>query len=386
MFLVIALTIVFSIHFYLWVRLVRDTGVVGGWRLAATLGMVFMAILIPLSLIFRRSIHNPTIGRILVWPAMNWLGVVFIFMLLLLVVDVGRVVAFIAARFGGAVATDPERRQFMARVFGGAVAAVGTALTAFALREALSGLSVKEVKVALRRLPRSLDGLTIVQITDVHVGPTIGKDFVEEVVAKINALKPDVIAITGDLVDGSVDEIGAAVAPLANLKARFGVFFVTGNHEYYSGVTDWLPELARLGIRVLRNERVIIGEGDASFDLAGVDDWSSRGHAPGHDGPMLAQALEGRDPSRELVLLAHQPKQIHEAADLGVGLQLSGHTHGGQIWPWRYMVLLQQPYVAGLAKEKDTQLYVSCGTGYWGPPMRIGAPPEITRITLRAEG
>jgi predicted MPP superfamily phosphohydrolase len=175
------------------------------------------------------------------------------------------------------------------------------------------------------------------------------------------------------------------VAPLAGLKSRQGVYFVTGNHEYYAGVNEWLAHLPTLGVRVLRNERVAVGDGTHTFDLAGVDDWSARG-MPGH-GPDLARAVEGRDAARELVLLAHQPRAIHEAAKHGVGLQLSGHTHGGQIWPWNFAVKLQQPYVAGLARHnKDTQLYVSRGTGYWGPPMRLGAPAEITRIRLRAAG
>jgi predicted MPP superfamily phosphohydrolase len=160
------------------------------------------------------------------------------------------------------------------------------------------------------------------------------------------------------------------------------VYFVTGNHEYYSGAPEWCEELTRLGIRVLRNERVSIGEEDASFDLAGIDDVYAYQFGEGH-GADLARAVAGRDTSRELVLLAHQPKAVFEAVSHGVGLQLSGHTHGGQLWPWTYFVRLQQPVVAGLARFSETQVYVSRGTGYWGPPMRLGAPAEITRVTLR---
>jgi predicted MPP superfamily phosphohydrolase len=160
------------------------------------------------------------------------------------------------------------------------------------------------------------------------------------------------------------------------------VYFVTGNHEYYSGAAPWCEELARLGIKVLRNERVIIGDAEASFDLAGIDDAHARDFGDGH-GADLARAVHGRDPARELVLLAHQPRAVFEAVVHGVGLQLSGHTHGGQIWPWNWLVRLQQPVVAGLARFGDTQVYVSRGTGYWGPPMRLGAPAEITRVTLR---
>src|SRR6185437_2408032 len=197
--------------------------------------------------------------------------------------------------------------------------------------------------------PEAMAGFRIVQLSDLHIGPTLGGAWLTEIVAHVNAAEPDVVVITGDLVDGPLDELRAEVAPLAQLRAKHGVFFVTGNHEYYSGVDDWLAELVRLGVRPLRNERVSIGEGEHGFDLAGVDDWSARRFGGGH-GADLARALAGRDPSRELVLLAHQPKQIHEAEAHGVGLQLSGHTHGGQIFPWGFFVRIDQPFVAGLGR------------------------------------
>jgi predicted MPP superfamily phosphohydrolase len=186
------------------------------------------------------------------------------------------------------------------------------------------------------------------------------------------------VCITGDLVDGSVGELGHLVAPLADLRAKDGVFFVTGNHEYYSGADAWIAHVRKLGVRVLRNERVPI-RGEQGFDLAGIDDATA--HHFGH-GADLRGALRGRDPSRAVVLLAHQPKAIAEAADLGVDLQLSGHTHGGQLFPFNYLVKLQQPYVDGLHARAKTQIYVSRGTGWWGPPMRVMAPAEITRLTL----
>jgi len=267
---------------------------------------------------------------------------------------------------------------------GGTAAAGAVLLGAHGIARGVSAPRVVEVPVVIRGLPRGRAGTTIAQLTDVHVGPTIGRAFVEDIVNRTNALAPDVIAITGDLVDGSVEQLGEAVAPLGRLRARFGVYFVTGNHEYFSGADAWLAELTRLGIRVLRNERVSIGQGSDLFDLAGVDDYNARRSSPDH-GPDLERALAGRDTTRPVVLLAHQPREIANAVRLGVALQLSGHTHAGQIWPFNYLVKLQQPYVAGLHRHpgSDTQIYVSAGTGYWGPPMRVGTHGEITRIVLQ---
>jgi predicted MPP superfamily phosphohydrolase len=217
-----------------------------------------------------------------------------------------------------------------------------------------------------------MDGFTIVQITDVHVGPTVGRGFVAEVVRRVNTLDADLVAITGDLVDGSASRHARGVEPLADLRSRHGTYYVTGNHEHYWGFDAWLPILRGVGLRTLRNERVAID----GLDLAGVDDHEHK--------PDVARAMVGRDTSRPVVLLAHQPRQVHAAARHGVDLQLSGHTHGGQIWPWHALVKLQQGgLLAGHYRVRDTQLYVSRGTGHWGPPVRFGAPAEITRIRLR---
>jgi predicted MPP superfamily phosphohydrolase len=371
--------ILFALHYYLWARLVRDPAPPAPWRAIATWLLVVLGASLPSAMTFGRVLA-PAQARWLAWPAFVWMGLLFFLFVFLLLGDLAR---HLINLFSPGTPADPARRQLLARTIGGAAAGLSSAVGLIAVRTARGPVAVKDVTVPLSRLPRELDGFTIAQLTDVHIGPTLDREFLEEVVARTNALQPDLIAITGDLVDGSVAHLREHVAPLANLRARHGTFFVTGNHEYYSGVDEWLEELTRMGVRCLRNERVAIGEGSRSFDLAGIDDYSSLGFARGH-GPDLPRALAGRDPSRELVLLAHQPRAIHEAARHGVGLQLSGHTHGGQIWPWTYMVYLQQPYVAGLAREGNTQLYVSCGTGYWGPPMRLGAPAEITRVVLRA--
>jgi len=239
---------------------------------------------------------------------------------------------------------------------------------------------VVDVEVRLAKLPRTLDGFTIVQLSDLHTGLTIDRAFVQRVVDRANALAPDVIALTGDLVDGPVADLRDDIAPLGSLRAKHGVFAVTGNHEYYAGADAWIAEITRLGARYLRNERVTLAPG---LDLAGVDDYGADKYK-GH-GEDLPSATAGRDPSHALVLLAHQPRQVRRAAQHGVDLQLSGHTHGGQIWPWHFIVKLQQGgLLAGRYEHEGTQLYVTRGCGYWGPPVRLLAPLEITRVILRA--
>jgi predicted MPP superfamily phosphohydrolase len=379
-FLAVSIALLGGIHTYIWARLVRATGLPEPWRIGLTIALAVLALSVPATFVLRRA--TGALPAVVYRAAMVWLGLAFLLLIALVTVDVVRLGAFVAGRIGGGPrVADPERRLFFARLAGGVAAMAAAAAAGVGLVEA-ARVRVKEVRVPLARLPEALDGTTIAQITDIHIGPTLGREFLEGVVAEINALAPDVVAITGDLVDGSPEELAAAVEPLGRLRAKHGVYFVTGNHEYYAGVEPWLEVLARLGVRVLRNERVSIGAGDASFDLAGVDDYSSAGMAPGH-GPDLERALAGRDPTRELVLLAHQPRAVRQAAELGVGLQLSGHTHGGQIWPWRYLVYLQQPFVSGLDRVRDTWIYVSCGTGFWGPPYRLGAPPEISKVVLR---
>ena len=375
--LAIGLTLLAALHVYVWLRLVRDTALPEPWRTAATLLLVLLYGSMPASFYFYVSRHR--FAKVLVWPGFVWMGMLLILLSWLVGMDGLR----LALIWGGAAA-DPEQHLALLRILGGATAILAGGTGAVALAKGLGAPRLREIAVPLKRLPVPLDGTTLVHFTDLHVGPTIGRRFVERLVRRSNALAPDVVVITGDLVDGRVSDLAHAVAPLADLRTRWGVYFVTGNHEYYSGVNEWMRHLGTLGITVLRNERVAIGETPHTFDLAGIDDLT--GHAFAGHGPDLPRALAGRDPARELVLLAHQPRAVTEAADHGVGLQLSGHTHGGQIWPFNWAVRLAQPHVAGLAQLRETTLYVSRGGGYWGPPMRLAAPAEITRITLRAAG
>jgi predicted MPP superfamily phosphohydrolase len=372
-----------GIHAYLWLRLVRPADLPRPWHRVATLALIALFLSIPITTASRMA--APGLSSTLGWVSLPWMAFAGLTFVVLVALDVARLIRWIARRVARRAPAVPSlsRRQFLTRVGGGAALAVGGASVAAGMAEARGTHEVVDVEVTLAKLPHALDGFTIVQLTDLHVGLTIDRAFVQRVVDRANGLAPDLIVLTGDLVDGKVPDLRDDIAPLGELRAKHGVFATTGNHEYYSGVDPWIAEVTRLGARYLRNQRVAIGDGEASFDLAGVDDYSAEAY-PGH-GEDLAAALEGRDPSRALVLLAHQPRQVRHAALHGVDLQLSGHTHGGQIWPWHYIVRIQQRgLLAGRYQVGATQLYVSRGCGYWGPPVRLLAPLEITRVILRA--
>jgi hypothetical protein len=458
-----SLAVLFLIHRYAWVRLVRDTGLRRPWR--ALLAVAFAVLFVALPAAFALTRSLPPDGRFgLMATAYVWLGLLFYVVLMFAALDVVRLPLWLARRLrprvapeagrvqlpgaGGGpspgkpppeVPSQPEkpgpqpppeprpsppprpptpprpdspstpgmpvepgpsqpepgpaptmsRRELLARASAGAVVLTAGSTVALGWRSA-GEITLPEVPVRLPRLPRALDGLRIVQLSDLHLGMLADGRFLRDVVQKSNALRPDLVVITGDLVDGGVDVLGPEVEPLTGLRSRWGTLFVTGNHEYYSGADDWVAWLRARGIRVLMNERVALGADGLSvepargpgLDLAGVTDFRA-GH--NHDGhaPDLPRALAGRDPDRELVLLAHQPRQVDEAAAAGVGLQLSGHTHGGQLWPFGGLVGLFQPYIQGLHRHgATTQIYVSRGTGCWGPPMRVGAPAEIASVIL----
>ncbi|MFF2540626.1 metallophosphoesterase [Streptomyces cyaneofuscatus] len=269
----------------------------------------------------------------------------------------------------------PSRRLFVSRVVGGAAAAAGLATVGYGTANVLRGPSVKRITVPLAKLPRAAHGFRIAVVSDIHIGPILGRAHTRRIVDTINSTSPDLVAVVGDLVDGSVADLGSAAEPLAGLRARHGSFFVTGNHEYFSGAEQWVNHVRELGLIPLENARVEMD----GFDLAGVNDIA--GETEGQ-GPDFVRALGDRDRGRAAVLLAHQPVVIHDAVEHGVDLQLSGHTHGGQLWPGNYLAELANPTVAGLEQYGDTQLFVSRGAGAWGPPVRVGAPADITVVEL----
>jgi hypothetical protein len=406
------------VHSYLWWRLVRATTDPGRTRRRLTRLTVVLALLPVLAILTRRTLPLE-VAAPLDWLAYCWLGVAFYAFLTLLALEPVRLLVSLwprrrnqptevspsgarrAPRRDGAAARPDEgrapgggavrkgsdvtaRRVFLARGLAATagVVALGTAGTGAYV--ANSPPVVRRVPVTLSGLDPALDGLRIVSFSDGHLSATYGGRRFERLVELVNEQRPDVVAIVGDLVDADVSELRDEAAPLADLVSEQGVFFVTGNHEYFVDTQAWLRHLPTLGIDVLRNERVPIRRGSSYFDLAGIDDrTAARSGVPGH-GADLDAALDGRDDAVPVVLLAHQPYMVAEAQAAGVGLQLSGHTHGGQLWPFDYAIRLDQPSVEGLSRHGGTQLYVTAGAGYWGPPMRVGARPEVTVVELRS--
>jgi predicted MPP superfamily phosphohydrolase len=374
--LVVLSALSWLVHRYLWARLVRDAAWPAPWGRALAIGVFTLAALVPITFLAMRWLPRAA-NAPLAWVAYTWMGFLLYLFLLTVLSDAGRGVAALL----GALPKDPERRLFLARAVAAAIGATAGLIGLGGVVNVARGFDIRRVRIPMPRLPKQASGYSIVQMSDVHIGPTLGRDFMESVVRETNALAPDMIVITGDLVDGSVDQLRELVEPLRDLRAPDGVFFVTGNHEYYSGADEWIAHLRTLGVRVLRNERVAIRD---AFDLAGVDDHSAGRMLAGH-GQDVARAVAGRDPARAVVLLAHQPKALADALRADVDLQLSGHVHGGQLMPFNWLVRLDQPIVAGLHLVDKTWVYVSTGTGYWGPPMRVGSGAELTRIELVAE-
>ncbi|WP_395857811.1 metallophosphoesterase [Cystobacter fuscus] len=379
-------------HLYLYRRLFRDTGRSPLWRRT---GAILLGVL-GASLILSRPLMALAPSAAMSAFAQGswyWMGVAAYLLLTMLAVGgarslagwIGRRRAAPAAPVGNAAPVSEERREFLARA-GAGVALVATGgITTHGTWRAFHPPVVNEVAVKLPGLPRALDGITIVQLSDIHVGPLIRRRFMDELVARTNDLKGDLVCITGDLVDGSVGELGHAAAALRELRSRFGMYFCTGNHEYYSGDQEWTEALTRMGVTVLRNRHVRVGDAGASFDLVGVDDWGAARSGYPERGYDLSAALAGRDPTRASVLLAHQPAGWREQAQkAGMGLQLSGHTHGGQMFPFTLAVSAIWEHDAGFFREGEHSLYVSRGTGFWGPPVRVAAPPEIVKVTLLA--
>ena len=290
---------------------------------------------------------------------------------------------YIVAKLTGknVVRTNLGRRNFMSRSV-----ALGTSLfvsgfSFIGVQNYYANAIVERHTVSLNGLPEIFKGFKIVQISDLHIGQMMTGAKLQEIVDQVNSLQADLIAITGDLVDGNTEKLFGEIAALKDLKAEQGVYFVTGNHEYYSGADDWTTAIEKMGIKVLNNANVKIKKANEWFYLAGVTDHEGKKFGAKHASD-FNKALSGLDNSKKKILLAHQPIAVIEAAEYKTDLVLAGHTHGGQVWPFNYLVYLQQPYVKGFHQHKSTTLYINQGTGCWGPPLRLDSYNEITEITL----
>jgi predicted MPP superfamily phosphohydrolase len=365
------LAILVLLHLYIGLRLLpaMDVGIVGAVLgivlLAASAGLVRIGLVAP-------SLRRTRWSEPLAWAGLLAMGLFSSLLVLTLVRDVALLVMHLAGA-GNAIVTHGSAI---------AVPLVALAVTAIGFVNARRLARVVRVEVPIDGLPAPLHGYSIAQISDIHVGPTIKRPYLNAIVNRVNGLKADAIAITGDLVDGSVQRLALHTEPLRRLAAPDGTFFVTGNHEYYSGAEQWVAELRRLGLRVLMNEHVIRTREGAAIMIAGVTDYSAQHFNPLHKSDPQQAAAGAPAGVAVRVLLAHQPRTAPAALEAGFDLQLSGHTHGGQFFPWNFFVPLQQPFVAGLNRVRSLWVYTSRGTGYWGPPKRFGAPSEITLVKL----
>ena len=368
--------LVLLFHLYMGWRLVPDMpfGMAG---IAVTVLLLGLSLsVLPFAEYARRNKQNPCADQL---AGAGFLAMGFFSSLLILTLlrELVLLAGFAASGSLIGVAAVQQIRTWSAA----AVPALAVFITLVGYINARRRAAVLTIEVPIAGLPDALHGFSIVQITDIHVGATIKHGYVTRIVDAVNGLDADLIAITGDLVDGSVGRLGRHTEPLGRLSARHGAFFVTGNHEYYSGAHAWIVEMRRLGVSVLLNEHVVLEHFGESIVVAGVTDLSAHHFDASHKSDPVA-ALAGAPQAAVKLLLAHQPRSAYAASKAGFDLQLSGHTHGGQFFPWNYVVKLFEPFTAGLHRLDDLWLYVSRGTGYWGPPKRFGAPSEITHLKL----
>jgi uncharacterized protein len=370
---IVILVLLGLLHAYIGWRILPVLPVDTGIKLAGGLWLAVSLALIPAGLM-SHSVRQPWADR-LAWVGMFALGAFSSLLVLTFLRDVALLVAAVLGWHSPALVVDSAATVPLVAAF----------VTLVGFVNARRVASVVNVDIPIKGLPKELHGFTIAQISDIHVGPTIKRGYLDAIVDKVNHLDADVVAVTGDLVDGSVRHLAPHTAPLARLKARHGAYFVTGNHEYYSNAHEWIAEVQRLGLHVLLNRHVILDHAGQRVMVAGVTDFTAHHFDPSHKSDPH-KAIAGAPPDVAVrLLLAHQPRTAEAAASAGFDVQLSGHTHGGQFFPWNFFVPMQQPYVAGLNRLRQLWVYTSRGTGYWGPPKRFGAPSEITRVRLVSE-
>lgn len=372
------LAVWFGGNAYVGWRLIGPSGLTPEVRTAAWIALGVLAIHLPVSFMAARRLASSRLVRALRQPGFHWISAMGLAAPLVAARDLAWLGWLGLARAGFAAEPPAE----MLRVSGALIALAVPALMGVGWVQATRTPRVKRVTIPLAGLPPALDGFRIVQLTDLHAGPTVSAEFIANVVETANALRADLVAVTGDLADGDPLELEPRLAPLRALRARHGAFYVTGNHDYYHAPDRWIPAIPRFGLTLLENAHAMIAHDGAHLLVAGVPDQAAAegGHGPGPD-PALAR--RGADRADATLLLCHRPDHAPAAAIAGYDLQLSGHTHGGQFFPWRLVTphVFRHPW--GLHRVDRMWLYVSRGTGYWGPPNRLGVPSEITLLELR---
>ena len=366
-------------HLYIGARLLPDLPFAATGRLLVVSLLVASTWLIPAAMIRSRQEHNQ-INTLIIWCGLTFMGLLSSLFVFTLLQDLLLLIAWSLQQLN--LLQDLPASWYNLSAI--SVLLGGILVSIVGLVSIIIGPAVVKVDIPIDDLPAALQGFSLAQLSDIHIGPTIKRRFLNKVVQRVNQLDVDAVVITGDLVDGRVQQLGQEVQPLAQLQSRYGSFFVTGNHEYYSNAHEWIDLLQTLGIRILMNEHEVLEHNHQKVVMAGVSDFSAHQFdVTQRSDPQRALADSPADAGLK-VLLAHQPRSIFQARNCGAHVQLSGHTHGGQFWPWNHFVPLQQPYTSGLHWFESMWIYVSRGTGYWGPPKRFGAPAEITLIRFTA--
>ena len=371
--------------FYIVRRLIRPMKWRSPWNQigwAMLVGLFHLPVVVMMSI--RLSDGSGTVLSWITYVGLGFFSSVFSFLVirdvvLLLSTVSSKLVSFFSSK---PKQTDPSRREFLVQSTNLGIIGAAAVATSYGIYEARKLPGIESIDIPLSRLPQEFDNFKIVQITDIHAGLTIDRQWIETVAEKVQSLSPDLIAFTGDMADGSVARLKRDVAPLGELRAPHGKFFVTGNHEYYSSADEWIAHVQRIGYDVLMNEHRAIEKNGAKIILAGVTDYSA-GQFSKEQESDPRKAIYHAPNGDVKILMAHQPRTIYQTNDLNLDLVLSGHTHGGQFFPWNLLATLGQPFIKGLHRWNNSLVYVSKGTGYWGPPVRLGARSEITVLTLK---
>ncbi|MFH1965423.1 MAG: metallophosphoesterase [Acidobacteriota bacterium] len=364
---------------YLGFRLVKPLALSPSWT-KVLWALLYLPLLVPPIFFLRRNLDNEALSQFLEVTVLTSLAFYSFLLGLALLRDTTGMLLYSLSKILkkpdlALFSSDQILKSSCLTIIGASVLMIGLGLF-----NALSIPGIKEVEVPVTGLHPDLDGFRIVQLTDLHVDELKRKRYFEEITRAVTGINPDITVITGDLADGSIETCSPRTEPLRGLPEE--TYFITGNHDYYAGYENWIKHTASLGFRILLDEYTVIERGSARILLAGVTDPAATGLFP--DRPRGVEvAVQGAPATDFRILLAHQPKEIYDAEKFGFDLQLSGHTHGGQFFPWNYVIGFFHPYVKGLNRHGNMWIYVSQGTGFWGPPIRLGTSSEITLLTLR---